>query len=332
VQWPGTLVDACGDEPGVVCEWVYEQTGENETLTKLADFVVNRPLQIVLVLLVAWIVTRIVRRLVRRAVRRYVAADSSVVGVPLRVLDERAPEVLRVSFDDPRREARATSIGAVLSGTAAALVWTVAIVVIADIVGLALGPFLASAGIAGIALGFGAQSLVRDCIAGLFVLVEDQYGIGDVVDLEEAVGTVERFSLRATVVRSVDGTRWHVPNGVFTRVGNRSKAWAMALVDVTVATDVDVEHAITLVQRAADEACASESVRDDVLEPPQVLGVEALTVEGITIRVQAKTEPGRQWAVQRVMRERIATVLTAGGVEIARAALRPPGGTGGGTT
>jgi small conductance mechanosensitive channel len=281
-----------------------------------------------IVLGVAWVVTRLVRRLVRRSVRRYVAAESSIVGVPLRVFDTRAPEVLKISLDDPRREARAASIGAVLSGTATTLIWTVALVTIADIVGLALGPFLASAGIAGVALGFGAQSLVRDCIAGLFVLIEDQYGIGDVVDLDEAVGTVERFSLRATVVRSIDGTRWHVPNGVFTRVGNRSKAWAMALVDVTIAADADVERAIALVQQAADEACSLESVRDEVLEPPVVLGVEALTIDGLTIRVQAKTEPGSQWSVQRAIRERIAATLTAGGVEIARSVMRPPSGTG----
>ncbi|MCU0261487.1 MAG: mechanosensitive ion channel family protein [Ilumatobacteraceae bacterium] len=325
---PGTLDDACGDEPSSTCEWIYDQTGENESLTRVLDFLVNRPLQIVLVLLVAWVAARITRRLVRRAVRRYVQAQSSIVGVPLKVLDQHAPEVLRVSFDDPRREARANSIGAVLAGTATALIWTVALIVVADVAGLALGPFLASAGIAGIALGFGAQSLVRDCIAGLFVLIEDQYGIGDVVDLEEAVGTVERFSLRATVVRSVDGTRWHVPNGVFTRVGNRSKAWAMALVDVTVAADADLDRAIALVQQAADQACAEESVRDDVIEPPVVLGVEALTIEGATIRVQAKTQPGRQWSVQRIMRERIATTLVQGGVELARRLLPPGGSTG----
>ena len=114
---------------------------------------------------------------------------------------------------------------------------------IASVVGINLAPLLAGAGVAGVALGFGAQSLVRDCISGLFMLIEDQYGIGDQVDLGAASGTVERVSLRTTVLRGADGTVWHVPNGEVRRVGNQSKLWSMAVVDVDIPVDTDLKTA-----------------------------------------------------------------------------------------
>ena len=125
----------------------------------------------------------------------------------------------RVGYEPPdegtsrRREARAQSLSTVLASTAVVLIWVVALMMIVGEIGINLGPLIASAGIAGVALGFGAQSLVKDCLSGTFMLIEDQYGIGDIVDLGEAQGTVERISLRTTVLRSQDGTVWHVPNG-----------------------------------------------------------------------------------------------------------------------
>ena len=139
-----------------------------------------------------------------------------------------------------RRTSRAESIGAALAGVAAVAIWIVAVFSIASVLGVDLAPLLAGAGIAGVALGFGAQSLVRDCISGLFILIEDQFGIGDQVDLGAASGTVERISLRTTVLRGADGTVWHVPNGEVRRVGNQSKLWSMAVVDVDIPVDADL--------------------------------------------------------------------------------------------
>ena len=141
-----------------------------------------------------------------------------------------APAVAPV--DDPRRTARATSVAVVVTSTISVLVWVIAVLLSLGQLGINLAPLIAGAGIAGIAIGLGAQNLVKDCVAGFFMLVEDQYGIGDVVDLGLASGSVERITLRTTVLRSQDGTVWHVPNGEIRRVGNRSQLWSVAVLDV----------------------------------------------------------------------------------------------------
>ena len=313
VMLPATLEDACGEEPGSVCEWVYDETGD-ETLAKLANWLVDKPLQIILVLLVAWIVARLAKRWVRRAVRRLIVPDRSIAAKQFRKLGIEPPPVLDAEVSDPRRETRALVISTVVAGGVVVITWTIAIVSIADILGIALGPLIASAGIAGVALGFGAQSLVKDWIAGLFMLIEDHYGIGDVVDLGEASGVVERFSLRATVLRSADGTVWHVPNGVVVRVGNRSQLWSVALIDVIVSYDADIERARTVLHETAAAVCARPEFADKVLEPPEVLGVENMSVEGVTLRATVKTSPGQQWAVQRALREAVKGAFDANSI------------------
>ena len=312
---PATLEDACGEEPGAACEWVYDRTGD-ETLSKLANWLVDTPLQIALVLLIAWIVARVGKRWVRGAVRRLIVPDRSIAAKQFRKLGIEPPPVLDAELSDPRRETRATVISTVVAGGVVVLTWTIAVVSIADIVGIALGPLIASAGIAGIALGFGAQSLVKDWIAGLFMLIEDHYGIGDVVDLGEASGTVERFSLRATVLRAADGTVWHVPNGVVVRVGNRSQLWSVALIDVMVSYDTDLDLARTVLHQAAAEVCARPEFADKVLDPPEVLGVENMSIEGVTLRLTVKTSPGQQWAVQRALREAVKAAFDTRGITI----------------
>jgi small conductance mechanosensitive channel len=196
------------------------------------------------------------------------------------------------------------------------IIWTIAILIIIGEVGIDLGPLLAGAGIAGVALGFGAQTLVKDCISGLFMLIEDQYGIGDVIDLGEATGVVEHLSLRTTVLRGVDGTVWHVPNGVVQRVGNLSQLWSVALVDVDVAYETDLERARDVLERAASAVCEREEHADKIVEAPKVLGVEALAADGITLRVIVRVEPGAQWDIQRAIREEVKRVFDAEGIEI----------------
>jgi small conductance mechanosensitive channel len=148
------------------------------------------------------------------------------------------------------------------------------------------------------------------------MLLEDQYGVGDVVDLDEANGVVEKISLRTTVLRGVDGTVWHVPNGEVSRVGNKSQLWSVAVVDVDVAYDSDLAATRQVIIDCATELATSEEWADSVIDPPQVLGVEALGADGITIRVTSKVQPGTQWALQRALREALKTSLDRAGVEI----------------
>ena len=321
----GSLDDACGVDPKLLCEKVFDLTDGNETIARIADWLIDRPLSILLIIVLAWVMTRVAKRGLTRLVRRIVAPDRDAVRRRLKAIGVDRPELLIADDSDDvdeqtravaRRASRAASISSVLGNTMTIAIWTIAFIMILGELGLNLGPMIAGAGIAGVALGFGAQSLVKDFISGLFMLMEDQYGIGDVVDLGEAVGTVEEVALRTTVLRGLDGTVWHVPNGEIRRVGNKSQHWSTAVVDVDVAYDADLDAVRTLVEATAITVCTSDRWSGDVLDEPEVLGVEALGADGITVRMIAKTAPGAQWALQRALREALKTAFDDAGIEI----------------
>jgi small conductance mechanosensitive channel len=309
------LVDACGVRPGVVCEWVWDRT-DNKFLAGTADWLVGGPLAALAIAVVAWIVARIARRLIRRGIYRVIAADRATAA---RALERVGVPTVGVAVEDPRRRARATSIAAVVTSTVTVAIWVVAVLLMVGQLGINLAPLLAGAGIAGIAIGFGAQNLVKDCITGLFMLIEDQYGIGDSVDLGVASGAVELISLRTTVLRGQDGTVWHVPNGEIRRVGNRSKLWSVAVLDILVAYDADLPRTRQVVHDVATEVCERDEYRGDVLAAPELLGVESVAPDGVTLRLLVKTNPGLQYRLQRALREAIKLGLDAAGVEV-----RPP--------
>lgn len=313
---PETLEDGCGDDPSFICEQVYELTNGNEDLTAVIDWVLHRPLTILFIFVVAWISSRLARRYVLRVVEKFVASDSSATARRLQQIGIDLPETIIGDEPDPRRQSRASSIANVVGSTVSVLIWTVATILIIDELGFDLGPFIAGAGIAGVALGFGAQGLVKDCIAGLFMLIEDQYGIGDFVDLGEAIGEVEEITLRVTRLRGLDGTVWHVPNGEVRRVGNTSQLWSVALIDVDVAYDSDLEATRELMLSTTHEVCGSDHWNEQVLGQPKVLGVESLGADGITMRMIVKTTPGSQWALQRELREALKSSFDAAGIEI----------------
>jgi moderate conductance mechanosensitive channel len=310
------LVDACGEKPSAVCEWVWDQTGKG-VLASLADWVIGRPLAVAAILLVAWIVALITRRLARRAVLRFMTADQSAA----RALEKAGVASAAVKVEDPRRSARANSVATVVTSTISVLIWVIAVLLSLGQLGINLAPLIAGAGVAGIAIGFGAQNLVKDCVAGFFMLVEDQYGIGDVVDLGVASGSVERISLRTTILRSQDGTVWHVPNGEVRRVGNRSQLWSVAVLDVVVAYDADLAETRRVLHDVAEQVCAEEHYASDVLAAPELLGVEGAGLDGVTLRLLVKTNPGAQYRVQRALREQVKLAIDAAGIEV-----RPPPG------
>jgi small conductance mechanosensitive channel len=180
--------------------------------------------------------------------------------------------------------------------------------------GYNIAPLIAGAGIIGVALGFGSQSLVKDFLSGVFILVEDQFGVGDIVDLDgQTSGVVDAVSLRTTRLRAVDGTLWHVPNGEIRRVGNQSQHWSRALIDIQVAYDTDIEHAERVMAAVAHEIARGDS---DVIEEPEVWGVEALGPHGTTLRLVVKTRPSEQFRVSRELRRRIKATFDEEGIEI----------------
>ena len=208
-----------------------------------------------------------------------------------------------------RAENRATTLAGVTASVVRVAVWTVAFLLLLDEVGFNLGPLLAGASVVGVALAFGAQSLVRDVLAGFFILIEDQYGVGDTITVLDVTGTVEEVNLRVTRLRAADGTVWYVPNGEIRKVGNSAKEWAKALVDIRVPEGLGLGRAIPAVASELDALAADPAWAESLLEKPEMLGVEDIAGEFLTVRVSAKTLPGDRARMARELRTRIGTRL-----------------------
>ncbi|MBW3577556.1 MAG: mechanosensitive ion channel family protein [Actinobacteria bacterium] len=216
-----------------------------------------------------------------------------------------------------RAELRATTLGSVLGDVLTAVVWAAGIMTAVGTVGISLGPLLAGAGIAGVAIGFGTQSLVKDFFSGFFILLEDQYGVGDVIQVDpDVAGLVEDISMRVTRLRSLDGTVWFVPNGEIRLLANRSKEWARALVDFQVAYGADLDNAMQAIEEVAARLRRDPEIGAKILEDAEILGVEMLGESGVTIRTFIKTLPLEQWTVSRRFRRDVKGEFDARGVEI----------------
>lgn len=317
-----TLDEVCGlpRERTWLCERVFDLTG-SDYADELAD-TLGTVFKIVLILVGAYLVTRIIRIFIKRTVRRLADPKTRArIGTVRRKTGLSLLDSTRTGIPTARRMQRAETIGVVLRSATSIVVWTVAIAWILGTIGVSLGPLIATAGIAGVALGFGAQSLVRDFLAGMFIIIEDQYGVGDVVDLGDGLGspgrsgTVESVTLHATHIRDVEGTMWHVPNGEIRRAGNMSQQWSRAVLDVEVARSQDLEVATDVIKRVADEMYADETWRTVILDEPAVWGVEALAAQAMKIRLVVKTLPLEQWRVARELRARIKVAFDTEGIE-----------------
>jgi small conductance mechanosensitive channel len=314
-----SLTEACGpaDRAGIICVTVYQVT-DNAALARLADMVLARPAKIAFILLLAFVISRLVRRTIRRF-----TSSMRDGKVQRRLSSLRAPRALATSEELPtlRRTQRAETLGALLKSIASFVIWVTAGLMALGTLGINLAPLIAGAGIVGVAVGFGAQNLVRDFLSGIFMLLEDQYGVGDVIDVGEATGTVEGVGLRTTRVRDVDGILWHVPNGEIRRVGNKSQGWSRALLDIEVAYSNDIPTAMRVIKQAADELWHDdEAFSPLILEEPEVWGVEELGPNGVRVRLVVKTRPLEQWKVARELRARIKAAFDREGVRLPVAA------------
>jgi len=305
------LKRACGEEAGYICRHVLEWTG-NEGLAEVAQWGLDVPLKIITIALGAALVSWLARRAIGKSLRRlHSGAMEERVGAVRRGV----PSALRATEETSLRgEQRIEALTGVLRSVVTFIVWLIATFMILGAVGINLAPLLAGAGVIGVALGFGSQSLVKDFLSGIFILVEDQFGVGDIVDVEGQVsGVVEGVSLRTTRLRSVDGVVWHVPNGEIRMVGNMSQHWSRSLLDVEVAYETDIEQAKAVVKRVADRIWKEDPA---VLEEPEMWGVEKLAASGIVLRLVVKTTPKEQWRVSRELRERIKLAFDEEGIEI----------------
>ncbi|MEV6299805.1 mechanosensitive ion channel family protein [Actinoplanes sp. NPDC051861] len=297
---------------------MYEWTN-NEWFATSSYVILIKPLRIAMIIVVAMLI----RWLLHRAITR-LASSGSRASMPalLRPLKEKvAVTAEEGQFIPERRRQRAEAIGSVLRSFVSAVIFTMAGLLVLGELGFNLAPLLASAGIVGVAIGFGAQSLVKDLIAGLFMLLEDQYGVGDTVDLGEATGVVESVGLRITTVRDARGVLWYIRNGEIIRVGNKSQGWAMVVIDIPIGF-VNAEEAVGVLKTAAESVAAEPEHQTEFLEPPDVIGVEQLTVDGAVIRTIAKTTSDAQVTIQRELRRALTEALDASGISERIAASR----------
>lgn len=285
-----------------------------KTTNDFLTWFTGAPLYILITVVVAALTSALLSRMIRRAVRRAASvAQRERLGAAKRAA--RTMELTDIMMGE-RREQRAEAIGQLLRSSMNVGIWGTAALLIFSRLGVDIGPLLASAGVVGVALGFGAQALVKDYLAGIFLIIEDQYGIGDVVDLGDAIGTVEEVTLRTTRLRDMSGVVWYIRNGEIIRVANRSQGWTMAVVDVPVAYDENLDNIRAIIENIADDMDHDPQYDDILLGRPEFGGVESVSGDAVFIKVFAKAAPQQQIFLAREIRERIKLAFDRAGVRV----------------
>jgi small conductance mechanosensitive channel len=297
------LTQACTNGEGVVCT-ILNASFPNGVYTwvPLVAGAMDVVLIVAFILCIALLVKSLLHRLITRLTLR---ASESVLPERLRGMGTTSLDGTAAILTERRRQ-RAETMGSVLRSIASVVVLGTAALTITTRLGIPIAPLLTSVGILGVAVGFGAQELVKDFIAGIFMLLEDQYGVGDVIDTGVAVGTVEAVTLRITRLRDADGKVWYVRNGTITRVGNESQGWSRAVVDVPVPFDADVSLMRELLGDIAASLWEDLEYQDTlIVEEPQVYGLEQISDTAVIFRISVKTVPAKQTTVARELRLRV---------------------------
>lgn len=279
------------------------------------------PVRILLIVLAAGILHVTLRWSLRRVVERTAARAQALHAGP------RALVVLgRAAVSDrARSEQRVRGVGSLLGSIVGVVVWSVALLTIMPLLGIDIAPLLASASVLGVALGFGAQTLIRDYLSGFFIIVEDQYGVGDIIDVNGTVGTVEEVALRYTRLRDLAGVVWYIRNGEIMTVANRSQGSTLAIVDIPVAYRTDLDRVRQAVTEVATALGADPDYGPRLLGPVTFAGVETVTGNALTVRVMAKASPADQIPLAREVRERLKGAFDRADIEVPQLpGLLPP--------
>jgi small-conductance mechanosensitive channel len=301
-QVPGTLTGNCGNGPGIACRLAWDLS-HSTTGTQLVKVYLAGPVsqagRIAFIVILALLVRVIAHRLINKITDR-AATASMTVAHNGRV--HKAAVVMHATGTE-RREQRARALGSILRSAVSVIVFGIAALTILGILGFNLAPLLASTAVLGVALGFGAQNLVRDYLAGLLMLVEDHYGVGDTINAGVATGTVEAMTLLTTRLRDVNGVVWHIRNGTID-----------AVIDYPVPYGEDLARIRALMEQAANSLYGERGWKELMLETPEVWGAQELSSKEVTMRLVAKTTPMRQWEVARELRARVKATLDAAGI------------------
>ena len=330
---PGTLTGSCGDDPGIACRLAWDLTHSTRAAQVVRVYLagpVSEGLRVLFVIVVAFLIRALAHRVINRLTER---AATATLPVTPAIRAHRAPteaaapasstvEVAMAGTE--RREQRARALGSILRSGVSIVVFGIAALTILGDLGFNLTPLLLSTTVLGVALGFGAQNLVRDYLAGILMLVEDHYGVGDTINVKDASGTVEAMTLLTTRLRDVNGVVWHIRNGTIEAVGNESQGWSRAVIDYPVPYEEDLARIRALMEQAAGSLFEERGWRQLMLEKPEVWGAQELSSKEVTMRIVAKTAPMRQWEVARELRARVKAALDEAGLPAADDAAGSP--------
>ncbi|WP_407564961.1 mechanosensitive ion channel family protein [Streptomyces sp. 184] len=269
-------------------------------------------LRILLVVVIAYVLRRVVQRMITKLIGRMTRTADAVDGTALGGL----------LVNHERRRQRSEALGSILRSGASFVILGTAALTVLSALKIDLAPLLASAGVAGVALGFGARNLVMDFLSGVFMLVEDQYGVGDTIDVGEVTGEVIEVGLRVTKLRGDNGAIWYMRNGEVKRIGNLSQGWATAVVDVPVAAGEDLDRVRAVIVDTGEEFGRTEPWSEQLWGEVEVLGLTAVSQGTATLQVQVRTMPGKSIGVERELRWRLREALLAAGVVMSDV---PPG-------
>ena len=336
---PGTLTGSCGDNPGIACRLAWDVTHSTSAAQLVRVYLagpVSQGLRILFVVVVALVVrtvaNRVINKITERAAtttlpvtsaairRRRAPVPSAAPAAPIPSVPSAAEDTAALSAaavaaaGTERHEQRARALGSILRSGVSIVVFGIAARTILGDLGFNLTPLLLSTTVLGVALGFGAQNLIRDYLAGILMLVEDHYGVGDTINVKDATGTVEAMTLLTTRLRDVNGVVWHIRNGTIESVGNESQGWSRAVIDYPVPYGEYLARIRALMEQAASSMFRERGWRKLMLERPEVWGAQELSSKEVTMRIVAKTAPMRQWEVARELRARVKAALDAAGV------------------
>jgi len=271
-----------------------------DTIIKWSEAIVpwllTHGIKILIIAVAAWLINKIIRRIIIKAVRVAVITDGNM------------PEEAEKKRED--------TLNRIFSGAARIVIIVIAGMMILQEGGLEIGPMLAGAGIVGLAVGFGGQYLIRDIISGLFIILENQYRIGDVVNIDGTGGSVEDISLRETTLRDLDGTVHHISHGNISRVSNLSKKFARINLDIGIAYNSNLEHVIKVINQVGNELAEDPYYKDSIIKPPQFLRVNDFADSAIIVKILGETKPLKQWEITGELRKRLKIAFDNEGIVI----------------
>ncbi len=276
-----------------------------EYLHEHSKVLIQTPIRILLIIIVAVLLRAILHRFINRMTRPVQGGSLPRLLRPLREKVDTTALLESAGLLSERRTQRAATVASVLRSFVSFTIFVLTALMILGELDIDLLPLVAGTSIVGVALGFGAQNIVKDFLAGMFMMLEDQYGVGDVIDFEQVTGTVEAVGLRTTRLRDINGTVWYVRNGEVVRVGNKSQGYAQVVLDVPIAASVDIDAASAALREVADEMHAEDDWASVFIGEPDVQGVESITRYETVLRLVVRVRPLEQWRTARELRRRI---------------------------